>query len=130
MEEYTSSYNVMVEAHTAQGEDITWLKDNIADLEDKSRRNKIKIRGLPEYVTPNHLLQYAHTLFSTLAPSLTTQNLIVDRIHRVPKPFLPEETPRDVLLRVHYYQVKDQILQASRRTRQHPTTIHRYKAAL
>lgn len=40
----------------------------------------------------------------------------MDRIHRVPKPsFLPADTPRDVLLRVHYYHIKDQILQASRK---------------
>lgn len=106
----------MVEAHTAQGEDITWIKDKIADLEYRSRRNNLKIRGIPESVASNHLLQYAHTLFSTLVPSLMAQDLIVDRIHRVPKPsFFSEEIPRDVLLRVHYYHIKEQILQASRK---------------
>lgn len=36
--------------------------------------------------------------------------------HRVPKPsFLPDETPRYFLMRVHYYHVKEQILQASRK---------------
>lgn len=99
MEEYTSSYNVMVEAHTAQGEDLAWMRDKIADLEDRSRRNYIQIRGIPESIAPDLLLQDAQTLFSTLIPSLSAQDLIVDRIHRIPKPsFLPAETSRDVLL--------------------------------
>lgn len=87
---------MIVEAHTAQGEDIICLKDKVADLEDRSRRNNIKLRSIPESVPPYQLLQYAHTLLSTLVPMLTAQDLIVDRIHRVPKPtFLPEGTPRD-----------------------------------
>lgn len=116
MEEYTSAYNVMVEAHAAQGEDIAWLKDKMADLEDRSRRNNLKLRGIPEDVPPNQLLQYAQTLFSTMVPDASAHDLLVDRIHRVPKPsFLPAEIPRDVLLRMHFYHVKDRVLQASRK---------------
>lgn len=121
MEEYTSSYNVMVEAHTAQGEDISWIKDKLADLEDRSRRNNLKLRGIPESVPPSQLLQYAQALFSTLIPEATASDLLVDRIHRVPKPsFLPDDTPRDVLMRVHYYHIKDRILQASRKQKNIP----------
>lgn len=116
MEEYTSSYNVMVEAHSAQGEDILWLKDKIADLEDRSRRNNLKMRGVPESVPPSQLLQFAQAFFSTLIPEATASDLLVDRIHRVPKPsFLPDDTPRDVLMRIHYYHIKDRILQVSRK---------------
>lgn len=99
MEEYTSTYNIMVYAHAVQGEDIAWLKDKVADLEDKSRRNNIKLRGVPESVPATHLLQYAQALFSTLVPALTTQDLLMDKIHRIPKPsFLPEGTPKGILL--------------------------------
>lgn len=116
MEEYSSTYNTMVDTHAAQGEDISWLKDKVAELEDRSRMNNIKLRGVPESVPATHLLQYAHALFSTLGSALTTQDLIVDRIHKIPKPSsLPEGTQRDVLLRVHFYHVKEQILQAARR---------------
>lgn len=41
MGEYASSHNVLVDAHTAQGDEIAWLKDNVADLEDRSRRNNL-----------------------------------------------------------------------------------------
>lgn len=112
MEEYTSAYNVMVEAHTAQGEDITWLKVKMAG--DRSRRNNLKLRGIPEDIPPNQLLQFAQTLFSTLVPDASAHDLLVDRIHRVPKPsFLPADIPRDVLLRMHFYHIKDRLLQAS-----------------
>lgn len=65
MNEYTSSYYILVDAHTAQGEKIAWLKDKVADLEDRSRRNNIKLRGVPKSVPATQLLQYAHALFST-----------------------------------------------------------------
>lgn len=76
MEEYTSSYNVMVEAHTTQGEDLAWMRDKIADLEDRSRRNNIKIRGIPESIAPNLLLQYAQIVFSTLIASATATRIL------------------------------------------------------
>lgn len=55
--------------------------------------------------------QFALTLFSTMAPTLSAQDLAIVRIHRVPKPsFLPAETPRDVFLRVHVYHVKELLM--------------------
>lgn len=74
------------DADTAQGDEIAWFKDKVADLEERSRRNKLKLRGIPESAPHNQLLQYAHTLFSTLVLTLTVEDLIVDRIYRVPKP--------------------------------------------
>lgn len=116
MEEYTAAYNVIVEAHTAHGEDITWIKDKLADLEDRSRRHNLKLRGIPEDVPPTQLLQCVQTLFSTLVPEASAHDLLVDRIHRVPKPsFLPDTIPRDLLLRMHFFHIKDRVLQASRR---------------
>lgn len=105
--EYTSSFNTMVNAHAAHSDDIAWLKDKVVDLEDRSRGNNIKIRGVPESVFSNQLQQYTQDLFSTLVPFLSGPDLAIDRIHRLPKPsFLPAEVPRDVLLRVHFYQAK------------------------
>lgn len=116
MGEFTSSFNTMVDAHGNHDEEIAWLKNKVADLEDRSRRKNLKIRGIPETIPAAQLLPYTQALFSTLLPSLSAQDLIVDRIHCLPKPaFLPENTPRDVLLRVHYYHIKEQILTTSRK---------------
>lgn len=69
MGEYTSSFNTLVDAHNTQSEEIVWLKNKVADLEDRSRRNSIKIRGVPETIPATQLLQYTHALFSTLVPT-------------------------------------------------------------
>lgn len=104
---YSTSFITLVNAHSDHREEIAWLKDKIADLEERSRRNNIKIRGIPEAVAAPQLQQYRHTLFSSLILSLSPIELTVDRIHRVLKPsFHSDDTPRDVLLKVHYYHVK------------------------
>lgn len=122
MIEYISSFNTLVDDHSNKSEEIAWLKRSVADFKDRSRRNNIKIRGIPETIPATQLLPYTQALFSTLLPALSAQDLIVDWIHWVPKPsFLPETTPRDVLFRVHYYHVKEQILMTScRAENKHP----------
>ncbi|CAH2294331.1 Hypothetical predicted protein [Pelobates cultripes] len=41
--------------------------------------------------------------------------LLIDRVHRLPRPrFLPETAPRDVLMRIHYYHIKEHVLRVSR----------------
>lgn len=87
--EYTSSYNTMVDANAVRSKEIAWLSDKVADLEDMSRRNNIKLRGVPESVRDSHLQQFAHNLFSSMVPSLMNLDLVIDRIHRLPKPSLP-----------------------------------------
>lgn len=47
LNEFTMSFNIRVDAHTAHTEDITWLKDKVADLVDRSRQTNIKTRGCP-----------------------------------------------------------------------------------
>lgn len=87
----------------------------LADLEDRSRRNNLKIRGIPKSISAQQLPNFACDLFQTVIPSLSPTDLTIDRIHRVPKPtFLPQEVPRDVLLRVHFFQIKEKILHAFR----------------
>lgn len=62
MGEYSTSFNKPVDAHSGHKEAIAWIKDKIANLEDQSRRNKIKIGGMPEAVayTPCSLLLFRH----------------------------------------------------------------------
>lgn len=79
MDEYSASFKTLVDAHNTQSEEIAWLKNRfVADLEDRSRRNNIKLRGIPETIPAPQLLQYGQTLFSTLIPALSPQDLIVD----------------------------------------------------
>lgn len=115
MGEYISSFNSLVDAYTEHSEDIEWLKAKVAEPEDRSRRNNIKIRRIPETIPATQLQQYAKNLFSPLVPSLSTMKLSIDRIHRLPKPaIIAPELPRDVLMRVHFYQSKELIVSAFR----------------
>lgn len=115
MEECTDTVNDLVGAYTEQKDDNLWIKAKLADLEDCSCRNNIKIQGVPESIPPTGLHKYASTMFSTLLPELPPIELTIDRIHRIPKSrHLEEAIPRYVLLRIHFYQAKEQILSKAR----------------
>lgn len=115
MEECTVTVNDLVDAYNEQRDDTMWIRSKLADLEDRSRRNNLKIRGIPETIPPAELRTYATKLFSIIAPELSPIELTIDRIHRIPKPrHLDDSIPRDVLMRVHFFQTKEQILSTSR----------------
>lgn len=112
MSDFTDNYNTLVDAHTAQSKDISWIKEKLSDIEDRSRRNNLKIRGVPESQLPH----FAHELFLALIPYLIPTNVTIDRIHSIPRlSFLPQEVPRDVILRIHFFQVKEELIAAFRR---------------
>lgn len=48
MGEFEDTFNTMVEAHNDHDDEISWLKAKVADLEDRSIRNNLKIRWIPE----------------------------------------------------------------------------------
>lgn len=87
----------------------------MADMEDRNRRNNLKIRGIPETVEQGDLLEYATTLFKEILPDLTDLDVIIDRIHRLPKPsYLANQIPRDVILQLHFYHAKEKLMSAMR----------------
>lgn len=49
MEDLFYAHNDIVHSHESQVQDFHWLKNKIAD---RSRQNNLKIRGVPESVTP------------------------------------------------------------------------------
>ncbi|CAH2225253.1 Hypothetical predicted protein [Pelobates cultripes] len=88
------------------------MESHLADLEDKARRNILRLRGIPESVLPCNLQVYVQDV-----PADMVQ---VDQVHRVPKPhYLPDSTPIDVLLREHYFHIK-KIIMKSRRNKPLP----------
>lgn len=60
--EYASSYNSLVDAYNDQSEEVTWLKAKVADIEDRSCKNYVKIWGIPEAKQPAQLQKYARDL--------------------------------------------------------------------
>lgn len=76
-------------------------------LEDRSRRSNIKLRGVPESVSPNDLHKYANDLIATLFPEISQIERMIDRIHRIPKPkHLDDSVPRDILMKIHFFPTK------------------------
>lgn len=107
MGKYSTTINDLVDGHHEHTEDIQWLKDKLADLEERSRRNNVKFRGISESYTAAELLPYVLNIFCILLLEKTEANLTIDRIHCLFKPkHLAEDIHRDVLLRIQFFHVK------------------------
>ncbi|OCT88259.1 hypothetical protein XELAEV_18016891mg [Xenopus laevis] len=74
------------------------LQDKIEDMENRSRRVNIRIRGLPE--SYKNLEDDMTEFFSNLVPQLPTSKLEIDRIHRALGRPPQEGNPRDVILKL------------------------------
>lgn len=114
--DYATAYNELVDAHHAQAEVLERITTKLTDLEDRSRRNNLKSRGIPESIPSAELPAYLQRLFKSLAPSLTELDLMIDRAHRIFKPsHVPEDKPQDVLTRLHFFQAKECIFLEARK---------------
>lgn len=91
------------------------MRLKIANLEDRSRQNNIKIRGGPEAIIPAKITPYLQQLFRKLIHSLTAQELLIDRGHRIHKlQSLHESVPRDILACIHFFHTKEYLMRATR----------------
>lgn len=121
MGEITSSFNDMVDTQGEEIEDTDWMKAKIADLEDRSRRNNVKIRGIPESIQQFDLRDYFTHLLLTFIPDAPPGEVIIDRIHRLPKlSHLPETTPRDTIAHINFFHIKEKFTKAVRNTVEYP----------
>lgn len=128
MGDFSGAHNDLVDAHNALEDEVAALSAKVADIEDRNRRNNVKIRGVPESVSPSDLSSYVQQLIKAVLPSTTTHDLIIDRAHRLPKPkSLPDSTPRDVIVRIHFFHIKDDFMQTARKLPQLPDPYHRVK---
>lgn len=58
-----------VDAQEEKDEEMDWIKAKLADLEDCSRRNNVKIRGILESIQPAALTDYFVQLMATFIPN-------------------------------------------------------------
>lgn len=111
----TSTVNETIEAYDAVKEVQAWMCAKLADLEDRSRRKNVKLRGVPETILPADLPRYAKELMHLVIPEASLRDVIIDRIQRIAKPsHLAASVPRDVLMRVHFYHTKEKLLMGLR----------------
>ena len=93
------------------------VKDKLADLEGRSRRNNIRIIGLPEnFGGPRPSVFFSELLVEVFGQDTLTSPPEIDRAHRslTAKP-APGAKPRAVILRLHRFQIKDRIIREARK---------------
>lgn len=90
-----------------------------SDLKSRSRRNNIRIIGLPESIEgPTPTMFFSKLLVELLSEEILESPPELDRAHRVltAKP-QPGSRPRPVIIRLHRYQVNNLIIRKARKRR-------------
>lgn len=92
------------------------LRAKISDLEGRSRRNNIKIAGIPEGEEKGRPTEFVSSLIpKLLGDDIFPKPVVIDRAHRTQQPKPPEGSrPRTIIARVHLAQDKEKILRLGR----------------
>lgn len=115
------AYNRLLEAHNQQALIIQKMQDRMANLEDRSRRNNVKFRGIPESVSTADIVPFLHTLLKTILPDCTPSDLLINRAHCLRKPtYLPDSVPRNIIARLHYFTIKERLMLATKQSANFP----------
>lgn len=90
------------------------LQAHAEDLENRSRRNNIRIRNVPWKEEGGNLREYVLALFHHILGESDTPDIQMDRVHRVGLPRGDKAPPPDILVCVHDFQIKELILKKAR----------------
>ncbi|KAJ1121639.1 hypothetical protein NDU88_000159 [Pleurodeles waltl] len=97
-------------------QDIGYLQQKVIELEDRSRRNNLRIIGLPEQIEKNNILDFLTTFLPTLTKITFSQPLDFQRAHRVRSRGITSSTrPRHVLACCLHHQQARQIILAAKK---------------
>ncbi|KAM9294320.1 LOW QUALITY PROTEIN: inositol-tetrakisphosphate 1-kinase-like [Gastrophryne carolinensis] len=107
------------ESHAAEinqlQKDNSALHAKLEDMENRDRRSNLRFRGLPEHM--EDVKSVVTALCQELLPGIAIERLELDRVHRALGPRKPpEEPPRDILAKFHFYNTKEQVMRAARDT--------------
>ncbi|CAH2292794.1 Hypothetical predicted protein [Pelobates cultripes] len=100
-------------AVTRQGNMLLTLRRQVEDLENRSRRNNIRVRGLPEK-EDEPLPDTLSMLFTQLLGAAPPATITIDRAHRALGPARQEGSPRDVVCCITTPGLRDRIMAAAR----------------
>ncbi|XP_053556210.1 probable ATP-dependent RNA helicase DDX60 [Bombina bombina] len=100
-----------VQQVSEQQQVVTDLLDKIEDMENRSRRSNIRLKGIPESITAAELPSYLHQLFCAITGVDQSTEIEIERAHRAlrPKP-KADNPPRDVIVAFLRFPEKDKIL--------------------
>ncbi|XP_071987838.1 uncharacterized protein [Engystomops pustulosus] len=104
--------------HTLHSQSVA-LQDmarHLEDLDNRGRRNNIRVRGIPEVEGKEDISTTLQALFSTLLGEPETQ-VKLDRANRALRPKTLGGNPRDVICCVHDFGLKERIMSAARKNK-------------
>lgn len=104
-----TAHNDMMEVYSSQEQEMIWIKGKIADLKDRSRRNNLKFRGVPESMPPKELMTYIQRIMTVPQRPLMTTSLIA---RTETKCFAAHGTKCTST----FFHIKEEVLRAHRRS--------------
>lgn len=92
------------------------MRVKLEDLKNRSRRNNVRVIGIPEGTKGNHPSAFIETLLlEVFGEQSFTRKPQVDRAHRsLAPPSKPNQDPRPFIVRMHHYQMRELILRLAR----------------
>uniref|UniRef100_A0A8C5LKX5 Uncharacterized protein n=1 Tax=Leptobrachium leishanense TaxID=445787 RepID=A0A8C5LKX5_9ANUR len=111
----TSHTNALQSQHPI----LQTMTRHLEDLENRGRRNNIRVRGLPELEqSPSDLKRTLLCLFNGLLQRDSDTDIEFERLHRALRPKGPPEAPpRDVVCCLLRHPLKEDIMEAARASR-------------
>ncbi|XP_056373658.1 actin-binding protein WASF2-like [Hyla sarda] len=107
----SSSVQALQSVVNGQKEQLFSMQQHLDDLENRSRQNNIRVRGLPEAVSSSELWDALTSIFNDLLDRPPDTYIEMDRAHRALRPPSNDNTnPQDVICRAHFYGLKEDIL--------------------
>lgn len=97
-----------------QHQKLLMLQLQAEESENRSRRNNVRIKGVPEIIKTPDLRKTVTDIFNKYLGKSSETHIELDRVHRSPVGLTAEKgPPRDVLCRVHFFGVKEDIMRAA-----------------
>ncbi len=91
------------------------LMEKVVMLEDRARRNNLKIFNLPESCEAQNPVKFIQTfLQKTFPQEFTTLPPEIDRAHRIGPLRFSNKRPRPFIVRIHFFRVKERIVQLAK----------------
>lgn len=91
------------------------MNRQIEDLDNRGRRHNIRVRGVPESVTPEQIKPALSSIFNNLIERPEASPIEFNRAHRALRPRAPDNTPpRDIICCLPNICLKEEILQKAR----------------
>lgn len=95
------------------------IQRHVEDLDNRGRRHNLRIRGMPEAITAEHLSLAITSLFNDLLNRPPETQISMERINRALRPKGREtDPPRDIICCIVDYRLKEEILRQARSRQQ------------